>query len=427
MPNNVLIITSSGGGGLLQSAIALEQELRKDDPQVNIIKKDLLIDWMGKFIGIFARSFYNWTQKSGNVLLTNIFVSFNRYAEYLFYPFVFSAVLYNLFKHKIDRIFDNQPVSTNAILKALRLYNFFKHKNLILEKIFVDLPTKEYRQLLKSVKYLSKKDKQLIKIFTIEPLLDDEKNAEEFWQKNCRISESQITYKKYIIRETFKKFQGIDLQHSPFEIKIKCSSDEEKKLIKRCFTKGPIKFKELKDEFIFTIYPEDKLYTILLGSQPSSDAVCKYTANFIKKIQTTTKAQKFYLFVFSDKFSNSPKSLFYKVSNLILTSKNFPSNFSIIPMSFQKDDVIAPLFHRSNLTITRSGGHTIMELMAVSKGKNFIHSEAKVKSNETELSYEELLRGIPCWELGNARYLKEKFNGDIVTPDTLYQKLDGQV
>jgi hypothetical protein len=423
--SNILIITSSGGGGLLQSAIAIEQEERKIDPKVNIIKKDLLMEWTGGLIGLFGRFFYNWTQRSGNVLLTNIFVNCNRYADSLFYPLVFSCTLYNLFKHNVDRVIDNQPMNANAITRAIRFYNWWKKKNIFLEKVFVDLPTKEYKQMMKGVKCISKKDKKFIKIFTVEPLLDGEKNDEEFWKKNCALPQGQVIYKKYIIRESFKKFQGLESPKGPFEIKIRFHSNEEGEIIKKCFSKGSIKVKEGSGEYIFTIFPEDSLYTVLLGSQPSSNAVYKYVKGFIQKIKTTDqKGKKTFLFIFADKFSGEKETLFHKILKLI-EEKNHPQNLFIIPMSFQKDDVIAPLFYRSNLTLTRSGGHTMMELMAVSKGKKLIHSEAKKKGEEKKISYAELLKGIPCWELGNARYLHEKFNGDIVTPDTILEDLEG--
>ena len=193
--NNILIITSSGGGGLLQSAIAIEQEERKKDPKANIIKKDLLIEWTGGFIGLFGRSFYNWTQRSGSVFLTNFLVRFNSLADYIFYPLVFFCSLYNLFKLKIDRVIDNQVVDVSAIIKAIRIYNFFTKKKIFMEKVFVDLPTREYEQFLKRIKKLTKKDKKFIRLITIEPLLDDEKSNEEYWKKYCKISENQVVYK----------------------------------------------------------------------------------------------------------------------------------------------------------------------------------------------------------------------------------------
>jgi hypothetical protein len=62
-----------------------------------------------------------------------------------------------------------------------------------------------------------------------------------------------------------------------------------------------------------------------------------------------------------------------------------------------------------------------MELMAIMSGKSFIHSEAKKGKNKT-LSREDLLKGIPGWEAGNARYLIKKVNAKLVTPETLLEE-----
>lgn len=409
----ILLITSSGGGGLLQSAIAIEQDERKKDPNVFILKKDLLMEWTGGLIGLFGRFFYNWTQRAGKVTLTNIFVNLNMYAEYLFFPIVFFAVLINLFKFKIDRVIDNQPMSTSAIIKAIRVYCHFTKKDIILEKVLVDLPTKEYGQLFKAFKKLSSKDRSKIKLITIEPLLDKEKSNEQFWQKYCNFSEKQIVYKRYIIRESFKAFQNKPFPTSNFDILI--HTNKERDIIERCASFGTISMKEKEEGLKFTIGPNDKLFIILLGSQPSSNAIFRYTKEFISAI--VPNDTKYDLFIFADKF-NSKNNLFSKILQLIESTPNYPSNLSIIPMSFQKDDVIAPLFFRSNLTITRSGGHTIMELMAVARNERWIHSETKDSS-----TFEHLLKGIPCWEKGNAEYFCKKNNADIVTPDILRAKL----
>jgi len=88
-------------------------------------------------------------------------------------------------------------------------------------------------------------------------------------------------------------------------------------------------------------------------------------------------------------------------------------------MTFQSDEIIAPLFFRSDMTCTRSGGQTSMELMCVGQGKIWIHSETKNKGKV--LQNEDLLKGIPGWEAGNAAYLQRFRNAQLVTPFTIGQ------
>ncbi len=404
----VLIITSSGGGGLLQSAIAKEQQLKEQDPNVVIVKKDILLDWVPP-IGYFGRWLYNWAQKNGSILVQEILTRCNVYADMLFFPAVFYHTLKTLFKEDIDHVMDNTPICTSAIVKAIRLYSHFKKKPLYLEKVLVDLPTKHYRFLLRSIKRLSKKDKKFIRIVTIEPLLEKNQTEEEFWKKYLDLPTNQIVYEKYLIRSAFKKMMGKRREHKTYSVKIKTAGLEETNFLDRCLTYNKAPVQRLFDGFEFLINPEDKLLVLLLGSQPVREATSKYIEKLMYLV--SQKEENYYLFVFLDRFQNKPGNLFSKFPGFL---ENKPKNLNLIPMSFQEDETIATLFHRSDLTITRSGGHTIMELMAVAKREKWIHSESKKDS-----SLKNLLKGFVAWEGGNALYLQQQMEGKIVTPNSV--------
>ena len=57
-----------------------------------------------------------------------------------------------------------------------------------------------------------------------------------------------------------------------------------------------------------------------------------------------------------------------------------------------------------------------MELLHVMSGQIWIHSEVKREKVKDILSNEELLKGIPNWEAGNASYLIEKKGAKVITP-----------
>jgi hypothetical protein len=44
------------------------------------------------------------------------------------------------------------------------------------------------------------------------------------------------------------------------------------------------------------------------------------------------------------------------------------------------------------------------------------------KHKNQVLTFDEMIKGIPFWELGNARYLHKMFGGDVVSPETVYDK-----
>jgi hypothetical protein len=417
----LLIITASGGGGLLQAAIAKEQEALEKDPKTIIIKIDLMKEWVNKFIGTFGINTWDSAQRKGNVRSQENLVWFQGIAEVLFWPQVFFNALRCFFKQKVTRVVDTQPIGTSAIIKAIRTYNWIAKKKLYLEKVIVDLPTKKSTHFFNSIKLLSKKDKKFVKLLTIEPLLENGESEDQFWDKCCRLSKKAVIYEKFPIRHGFKSFLDKKRSHEPFNIKIRVNNKIVKSVTQKIAKRGHLKEIETASTKLleFEIGKDDVLVTILLGSQPAYRATLKYVSKFIelaKDIANNNK--KIDLFVFCSDYEPKHGNLFHDIMTLITERKDYPSNLSVIPMIFQKDDIIAPLFFRSDVTITRSGGQTIMELMAVSSAKIWIHSEAKRKKEITkELSLEELLKGIPVWEAGNACYLKHKSDGKIVTPD----------
>lgn len=117
--------------------------------------------------------------------------------------------------------------------------------------------------------------------------------------------------------------------------------------------------------------------------------------------------------MFCNHHKNQNKSLLRKIHQMIQATENYPVNPSIIPMGIQDDTVIAPLFYRSNATLTRSGGLTSMELLATGKGKIWIHAE--------DDQVQGFFDGMPIWEKGNAEYLMNHLSAKIITPSKFHK------
>lgn len=409
----VLVISSTGGGGLLQAAKAKEEEITANDPNTVFVRKDLMRDWFGKGCGAFFAGFYNYAQKTGNVFCITVFGKFQPILEKFFWPKIFLSMFYVLVKEDIDRVIDTQVFSTTAMIKAIRLYNFLKKKNLILEKVMVDLPTNKAVHFYYSIKRCSKKDRPLIRFVTIEPLLQKEKSDEEFWHKYCKLPLKNISYEPYIVRKSFKQYFKKQRTQESMNIEIYFSSTEEKSVMSEVIAKGYTSCSEMDDHLLFHIDPAERVITVLLGSHPSYNG----TIGYVKKIKELSNLQskKTLLFVFCSHFERKKNPLYQDLYSYIKTQDYMSKNLTIIPFSFQKQEIIAKLFHRSDITITRSGGGSAMELLTVSRGKMLIHSEAKSK-NPTR---KELLKGIPCWESGAAEYLEAKAGANLVTPHLL--------
>jgi hypothetical protein len=418
--NKILIITSSGGGGLIQAANAKEQEARAKDPHVAIVRKDVLKDWFGKGFGTFCCSQWNGAQLKGDVARLKFLIGVQYLFDYFCWPIFFFRSLWTLFRENVDRVIDTQPMGTSAILKAIRIYNHKKKKQLVLEKILVDLPTKKATHFLRPIKRLAKADRAYLKLVTIAPLLEEGQTAEEFWHMNGRLAEVNIQYEEVYVRQAFRKLQNKPRSAEALPLFVRYKNKEELDLLRKSCKKSFLTTQVRKDEVHFSIPLEARVITLLLGSQPSGEATLNYVKKFAQ-IARESSAPKIPIcfFVFCADHLPHQISLFRKVVDYVARMKDYPKNFSVIPFSFQEDDVIASLFHRTDLSCTRSGGQTAMELICVSSGEMWIHSETKREAqSKRELSLEELLKGIPGWEEANACYLQKICNAKIVTPET---------
>lgn len=413
-PMKLLIITSSGGGGLLQAAIAKEQQAKIDNPKIQIIKKDVLRDWVGKKFGHFCTSSYNKAQQKGDVKSITFFCGSQWIFDYMCWPIIFMQTLKVLFRENIDQVIDTQNLCTSAILKAIRFFNYKRSKQIRLEKIIVDLPTNKATHFFGPIKRLSQKDKLYLHLKTILPLLETNQTLEDFWQKNCGLSNQDIHYEDLNVRQSFKKLQGKPRNLNDQMISLHFQSEEELESILRTCQKGDIHTTVQKDTLQITISKKMRMITLLLGSQPANSATVNYVKHFINLAKEHPLIPVCF-FVFCGEYRSNKDSLFQRVIRAVQEEKEYPPHFSVIPFSFQSDNVIASLFHRSNLTCSRSGGQTAMELMAVGTGEIWIHSEAKAKNNE--LSYKDLLEGIPNWESESAVYLQRIKGAKIVTPE----------
>lgn len=419
MPQKVLIITSSGGGGLLQAAKAKEQEILAQDPDAVILWRDVMKDWIWRRFGRLTVNLWNGAQIKGSVRAQSFFGMAAPIADYLFWISIFFYSLRTIFKEDVDRVIDTQVLGTSAVLKVLRLFHRYRKKKVWLEKVLVDLPTKKATHFFKPIRKLGAKDRAFLRLITIPPMLEKGQTNQEFWKQHCNLTETNLQYEDYYVRRSFAAYRDLPRGNDPFPIKTRFQSAEELELILKSVSRSGVAYEIGEKEIQFKIDPGARVFTVLLGSQPANNATVRYVQHCLEIFQSCP--ENLYLFVFSANHVVGQNTLFRKVSEVVQMCDPYPKNLTVVPMSFQNDDVIASLFFRSDMTCTRSGGQTAMELMSVSKGEIWVHSEAKPKS--TPLTKEELLAGIPGWESANAAYLQHVRNAKVVTPDTFGQEV----
>jgi hypothetical protein len=413
----LLLITSSGGGGHLQAAKAHASKALSENPQIEIIEKDIFLDFLSKPMGKAFVFLWNYSQKRGKVKFLTFLLKNIPTADFLFGTFIFIQVLFLILKQGVDQIVDTQPMGTSAIIKAIKIAQKLTGKPLKLEKIVTELPTDNVVHFFKPIKNLSPYNRSFIKLITTIPLLHENQTADAFWKKNCGLSEKEVCYESFPLRPSFKKYTDPKEEHPiRMEIKIHVNSGEEKFLIADTMKKGTLRSEIYREKIAIVIEPTDKVSTILLGSQPTEEATLKYLKKYIEIMNRLRIEERHLLFVFCNSHQDNRNSLLKRVHTLVQKADPYPENLTIIPMCFQSDDVIASLYYRSDATFTRSGGLTAMELMSVAQGQIWIHSETR----HGAIDEKTLEKGMPLWEQGNASYLQKKKGARFITPETFF-------
>ena len=65
----ILILTLTAGGGHIQAAKAKYMEASTANPNGQILERDILFDWIGKYFGLFAKHLWGDAQANGNIFL----------------------------------------------------------------------------------------------------------------------------------------------------------------------------------------------------------------------------------------------------------------------------------------------------------------------------------------------------------------------
>lgn len=423
--SSLLVITTSGGGGHLQAANAKITEERLKNPQTPIVIHDVLANAGGRGLGRFMiNNIWDKAQRKGAVRALEFWAGVSPLFDLFFWIPVFFQVLHKLFKHHVHHVVDTQPLCLSPITYAVRIYNFAKNRSVHIEKILTELPTGYASHYLSPIKRLCRKNRQMIHLVTTRPLLEKHETDTHFWQEHCGLPLENISYAGFPIRPSFKTYQQQEKVTASLVLRITLKTPEEKLLMQDLFSReSEVAFFETS-ALVLTIAPADKVTTLMLGSQPVQKASLHYVQTFIDGVrESPNKTLRHYLFVFCSHKTLEDTPLQQKIHDLIMSSSYYPSNLFIIPMSSQTDDVIAPLYFRSDATLTKAGGITAMELMAVARGKIWIHHEDKVTLLEklllqTPLTKPFSYKGMPKWEYGNATYLEEMKGAQIVSPET---------
>lgn len=408
-PKRVLLLTVAYGGGHLQAAKAKKQELLSKDPHTVIYEVDILLDWVSRFIFKYYLDRWNHWQRTGQVVKQERLLRLQPIADILLWPFIFCRAFFTLLTKDIDQIIDTQNIGTSPLIKAIRFAKKFTKKNIYLEKVITELPTEEVTHFFRPIKGLSPRSRKMLKVISTMPLLKENQTSEDFWQEQCGLSEAHIQYGALPLRQSFIKLLDKKSKRKKLDLTLHVSNTDDLKEITSTMKRGSVKYKTGKNEIKITIDSEERVSIVMLGSRPNESATKEYVNHFINVLNQFKKPQKkdlLFVFCSSDKCANG--YLLNKICKLVKEANPYPKTLTVIPLPYQDDHVIAPLFFRSDATFTRSGGLTAMELLSVCEGKIWIHAEKDRRGKSTIT--------MPHWEEGNAYYLKQKKGAEFITP-----------
>ena len=297
MKKKCLIITSSGGGGHLQAAKAKAHELKEQDPHLEIIQRDILLDWLGKKIGGFLAGCWNFAQKRGDVTFQKVMIrNMHTVGLFTWLP-TFLCAFFLIYLQDIDLVVDTQPNGTSAILTAFLLAEKLKKRKRRYEKVLVDLPTDKASHYFRPIKKMKAEKRRAIHLITTKPLLIDGQKETEFWQEHTGLPLDNIIYSEFPLRPKFKDLDPLP-KHESCTIAPRIFSDTEWTLIKSVLDKGHLDYDYCKPYLDINIPPNAYVSTLMLGSQPAKKATQSYVQSFIELKKEYASSRDDLLFVF---------------------------------------------------------------------------------------------------------------------------------
>ncbi|MCH9621817.1 MAG: hypothetical protein S4CHLAM20_12450 [Chlamydiia bacterium] len=410
MKKNILILTLKAGSGHLQAAKSKQLEHKKLGH--NVIEKRVLFDLVGNIAGLFVSKIWNYCQAQGVSSLLFFFSICCRTFDVLVFPFFFVKLSYVLYKEDIDEVIDTQPFGTRSFIKSIRLISKLTNKKIPYKIVLTDLPTKKCASFLKPIKNLSKIDRDHIEILTTKPMLAQHETEEDFWLKNTKLPLERIYYTEFPLRETFTTYKE---SSGPLQLQFKAHSDKGLDLIKKCLNLSSASFEINKRDLSF-VFEEEILSLIILGTYPQKSALINYMTQYIEQKKTYRRDSKEYLFLLVGPKKTANKH-YLSIYNALKEIKDYPKNLCVVPLSFQDDKALAPLYFNLDFIIAKSGGLTSMELLKAVKKNIFIHDDPE-HNNSNYLSFltKDLFDSMPLWERGNAEYLMDKKAAKLINP-----------
>lgn len=415
MPNRVeqhaVFVSLPFGGGHKAAKEAVLQQKKREWEQagvsVNTSKYDLdlaydifnsiHIPFIGK-LGDYMEKGWAEAQKKGDVNFLAFSASFGWLGDFLLYPLVYFKVK-NILENMASEpkaFIMTQAASTPAIVAAVEAVNRKRNWNVHVDMYMTDIPSDKAINFTIPIKItnLFKSWRNILRVHTKGVHLKNGQQEADFWKEHCG-SVNIIKDDHYPVREAFLKTQELKnkLSQESLNISLKLNYAAEQAFIEKGMSNQDRYSFNGNETCTIAIDKKDKVGFVMLGSQPASSSVIGWVDTFIEAHKKSSEngihtANKKFVFLYCGKAHGTERnSILDEVEeyiDLLRKQNRWPENLNIIPFTNQSSDEIATLMARADVTVTRSGGSTAMELDTLfdtgvcekNSKTTFIHFEA---------------------------------------------------
>lgn len=478
---DIIILTASGGAGHLSAAKAKELAYQgsKKTLTINVIEAGWLnFEWITKqsVIGVIGKlpfvdniflynfgekgvSAWNAAQKSGDLSTLEKLINQQPLAEEIFKSNFYSKMTTLLAQHpKVERVITTQPLCIPDLHHAIADFNRIHHRDIAYTVILTDLPTEKAVHFIHPLRLIADSDLQAAKL-SIEvpypatkkycPCLEDYHQAmAALCAKSLYLENTSIPKKNVNIEFTHGPIDpcflainqqirtlGVDAVRTKYRLKsiplqftpaaYNAMYDTAKKPLDACsyfIATGSTTEALRKTKFVLPFGTE--VMTLMLGSQASLQGtldIIDWEYLLHKKYRAPLSMC---LFVFCGD-DTQPNSLFQRVCEKAREYR-CEGTFIVVPLTNQNKDTISHLYTVADLSVSRLGGMSVMELEAVANGKVIAFAETSDALSKEKLSEDPTLTLI-IWEKGNGEHLSLTLGEDRVSILNKYLYQSGRI
>lgn len=316
-----------------------------------------------------------------------------------------------------------QPMQHSAIAAALDEVSTEAGEELTLDIYLTELPTTHSVSFFDPLRIMAEHFPQAaghVRLHIVEP-----PEGPEMIAQRTGLNVSQVIIEDFMPvdeRLSSNEFPG---PGSAMSISLEAGSERELAFLGR-------------QKKVFNISEKDTITLVMLGSQPTVSTMREYVERFVqstpRQAAEDPDALHWVFLAAGDPSMSTYDKLYISLADLA-DRFNFLQRMSdgrvrLVPFTRQP---VTALESRADVTLTRSGGITSGELLAMSKRgdrrKVLLHLEVPKDQQSIEPEADShfradwekmaLVEGMVEWEMGNALYLKQVLNATLVTPKKL--------